>query len=295
MTLMTDHPPSAKKRPALGRGLSAILPTAAAPRAPSGQAVAQIPVGLIDPNPVQPRSNFDEDALRGLAESIRADGVLQPLLVRPAGSRYTLIVGERRLKAARLAGLTTVPSIVREIEADRLLEATLVENIQREDLNPIEIALALEQMLKELEIVQDQLAERTGMSRTSVTNHLRLLKLPLAVIRLVRDGKLQMGHARALLALDSDEEIESVANRAVETEMSVRSVEEYVRRKRSDAKRRRPQALDPNIAAAIENLERVLQAPVRLRGRGRKGRIEIAYSSPSELEAIYDRIVGEAG
>ena len=291
---MTDDPYSRKKRPALGRGLSAILPTPAALRAPSGQAVAQIPVGLIDPNPVQPRANFDEEALRGLAESIRADGVLQPLLVRPAGSRYTLIVGERRLKAARLAGLPTVPSIVREIAPERLLEATLVENIQREDLNPIEIALALEQMLKELDLVQDQLAERTGMSRTSVTNHLRLLKLPLPVIRLVRDGKLQMGHARALLALDSDEEIESVANRAVENEMSVRSVEEYVRRRRSDVKRRRPQVLDPNIAAAIENLERVLQAPVRLRGRGRKGRIEIAYSSPGELEAIYDRIVGES-
>lgn len=291
---MTDDSYSRKKRPALGRGLSAILPTPAAPRAPSGQAVAQIPVGLIDPNPVQPRANFDEEALRGLAESIRADGVLQPLLVRPAGSRYTLIVGERRLKAARLAGLPTVPSIVREIAPERLLEATLVENIQREDLNPIEIALALEQMLKELDLVQDQLAERTGMSRTSVTNHLRLLKLPLPVIRLVRDGKLQMGHARALLALESDEEIESVANRAVENEMSVRSVEEYVRRRRIDAKRRRPQVLDPNIAAAIENLERVLQAPVRLRGRGRKGRIEIAYSSPGELEAIYDRIVGES-
>ena len=291
---MTDHPASPKKRPALGRGLAAILPTATTPRAPSGQAVAQVPVDLIDPNPVQPRSDFDEEALRGLAESIRADGILQPLLVRPSKNRYTLIVGERRLKAARLAGLRAVPAIVREIEPDRLLEATLVENIQREDLNPIEIALALEQMLKELDLVQDQLAERTGMSRTSVTNHLRLLKLPLAVIRLVRAGKLQMGHARALLALGSDEEIESVANRAVENEMSVRSVEEYVRRRRSDAKRRRPQALDPNIAAAIENLERVLQAPVRLRGRGRKGRIEIAYSSPGELEAIYDRIVGES-
>ena len=256
--------------------------------------MAQVPVDLIDPNPVQPRSDFDEEALRGLAESILADGILQPLLVRPAKNRYTLIVGERRLKAARLAGLRSVPAIVREIAPDRLLEATLVENIQREDLNPIEIALALEQMLKELNIVQDQLAERTGMSRTSVTNHLRLLKLPLAVIRLVRGGKLQMGHARALLALDSADEIESLANRAVETEMSVRSVEEFVRRKRSDAKRRRPQAIDPNVAAAIENLERVLEAPVRLRGRGRKGRIEIAYSSPAELEAIYDRIVGES-
>ena len=290
---MTDQPASPKRRPALGRGLSALLPTPTVAAAPSGQAVAQVPVNLIDPNPVQPRTDFSEETLRGLAESIRADGILQPLLVRPSGRRYTLIVGERRLKAARLADLPTVPAIVREIEPERLLEVTLVENIQREDLNPIEIALALEQMLKELDIVQDQLAERTGMSRTSVTNHLRLLKLPLPVIALVRAGKLQMGHARALLALDSDAEIEKLANRAVEAEMSVRSIEEYIRRKRGGTRRRRPQGLDPNVAAAIEDLERVLQAPVRLRGHGRKGRIEIAYSSPDELEAIYDRIMGE--
>lgn len=291
---MTNEPASPKRRPALGRGLSALLPTPTVAAAPSDQAVTQIAVDRIDPNPVQPRTEFNEETLRGLAESIRADGVLQPLLVRPSGSRYTLIVGERRLKAARLADLPTVPAIVREIEPERLLEVTLVENIQREDLNPIEVALALEQMLKELDIVQDQLAERTGMSRTSVTNHLRLLKLPLSVIGLVRAGKLQMGHARALLALDGDAEIEKLANRAVETEMSVRSIEEYIRRKRSGSRRRRPQGLDPNVAAAIENLERVLQAPVRLRGHGRKGRIEIAYSSSDELEAIYDRIVGES-
>ena len=291
---MTSEPGSPKRRPALGRGLSALLPTPTGAAAPSDRAVAQIPVNLIDPNPVQPRTEFNEETLRGLAESIRADGVLQPLLVRPSGRRYTLIVGERRLKAARLANLPTVPAIVREIEPERLLEVTLVENIQREDLNPIEIALALEQMLRELDIVQDQLAERTGMSRTSVTNHLRLLKLPLSVIGMVRAGKLQMGHARALLALDGDAEIEKLANRAVETEMSVRAIEEYIRRKRRGSKGRRPQALDPNVAAAIEDLERVLQAPVRLRGHGRKGRIEIAYSSPDELEAIYDRIIGES-
>ena len=291
---MTNELASPKRRPALGRGLSALLPTPTVAAAPSDQAVTQIPVNRIDPNPVQPRTDFNEETLRGLAESIRADGVLQPLLVRPSGSRYTLIVGERRLKAARLADLPTVPAIVREIEPERLLEVTLVENIQREDLNPIEVALALEQMLMELDVVQDQLAERTGMSRTSVTNHLRLLKLPLSVIGLVRAGKLQMGHARALLALDSDAEIEKLANRAVETEMSVRSIEEYIRRKRSGSRRRRPQGLDPNVAAAIENLERVLQAPVRLRGHGRKGRIEIAYSSSDELEAIYDRIMGES-
>ena len=292
---MTNKPASPKHRPALGRGLSALLTTSTVSAAPPGQAVAQLPVDRIDPNPVQPRTEFNEEGLRGLADSIRADGVLQPLLVRPSGTRYTLIVGERRLKAAKLADLATVPAIVREVEPERLLEVTLVENIQREDLNPIEVALALEQMLKELDIIQDQLAERTGMSRTSVTNHLRLLKLPVSVIGLVRAGKLQMGHARALLALDSDAEIEELANRAVETEMSVRAVEEHIRRKRSGTKRRRPQALDPNVAAAVENLERVLQAPVRLRGHGRKGRIEIAYSSSDDLAAIYDRIVGESG
>ena len=282
---------SLKKR-ALGRGLAALLPTAAPAGAESLQGVAQVAIAKIDPNPVQPRTTFDPEALGELAASIRADGVLQPLLVRPSGDRYTLIVGERRLKACRLAGMTTVPAIVREIEADKLLEVTLAENIQRENLNPIEIAAALDRMITDLDLIHEELAARTGMSRASITNHLRLLRLPAAVKQLIRDGKLQMGHARALLPLENAAQQEALATRAADSELSVREVERLVRQLLEPRKKRPPVKLDPNVAAAIEELERVLQAPVRLKRRGKRGRLEIDYSSPEQLAAIYDRIVG---
>ena len=281
-----------EKRPALGRGLSAILPPPPPPEAGS-ETVLRVSVAKIDPNPAQPRQHFGEDSLQQLAASIRADGVLQPVLVRPDGERYTLIVGERRLRAARRAGLDSVPAIVRDIAADRLLEVTLIENIQRQDLNPIEIALALERMLADLHLLQHELAERTGMSRSSVANHLRLLKLPTRVLAEVRDGNLRMGHARALLALDTDGQKEALAERAVAEGMSVRQVEEAVRRVLKPAKPKLKKPVDPNVAAALEELERVLQAPVRLRGTPEKGRLEIRYRSAEELAAIYDRVVRE--
>ena len=277
------------KRKALGKGLGAILP---APKTRS-RTLLDVPVDSIDPNPVQPRSSFDEASLRGLAASILADGVLQPVLVRPVRGRYSLVVGERRVQACRLAGLKSIPAIVREIDPDKLLEVTLVENIQREDLNPIEIALALERMQAELGLIHEQLATRTGMSRTSITNHLRLLRLPPAVKDLVRGKKLQMGHARALLPLENPTDQESLAERAATEGLSVRDVERMVRRLLKPRKRRAQPELDPNIADAIDKLERFLQAPVRLRQRGRKGRLEIAFSSPEQLAAIYDRIVGD--
>ena len=276
------------RRP-LGKGLGALLPKAVP--VPN---VAEIPIERIDPNPVQPRSRFDEESLRGLAESIRADGVLQPVLVRTDGDRYTLVVGERRVKACRLAGLSTVPAIVRAIARDKLLEVTLVENVQRQDLNPIEIATALQRMVNELHLIHEQLASRTGMSRTSITNHLRLLRLPLAVKQLVREGKLRMGHARALLPLTRASDQESLAKETVASDLSVREVERRARRILKPPRKRAKTHVDPNVTAAIENLERVLQAPVRLRQRGTKGRLEISYSSQDELAAIYDRIVGEA-
>ena len=282
---------SLKKR-ALGRGLAALLPTAAPAEADPLQGVAQVPIAKIDPNPLQPRTTFDPEALGELAASIRADGVLQPLLVRPSGDRYTLIVGERRLKACRLAGMTDVPAIVREIEPDKLLEVTLVENVQRENLNPIEIAVALDRMIADLDLIHEELAARTGMSRTSITNHLRLLRLPAAVKQLIRDRKLQMGHARALLPLENAAQQEALATRAAASELSVREVERLVRQLLVPRKKRAAEKLDPNVAAAIEELERVLQAPVRLKQRGKRGRLEIDYSSPEQLAAIYDRIVG---
>jgi len=280
------------KRRALGKGLAALLPTAAPAAEESLQGVTQVPIAKIDPNPVQPRTTFDPEALGALAASIRADGVLQPVLVRPAGDRYTLVVGERRLKACRLAGMATVPAIVREIEPDKLLEVTLVENIQRENLNPIEIAAALERMIADLNLIHEELAARTGMSRASITNHLRLLRLPAGVKQLIRDGKLQMGHARALLPIENAAQQESLATRAATSELSVREVERLVRQLLEPRKKRAVPKLDPNVGAAIEELERVLQAPVRLKQRGKGGRVEIDYSSPEQLAAIYDRIVG---
>ena len=285
---------SPSKRKALGKGLGALLPSVPAHSYEDAQAVVQVPVAKIDPNPLQPRTDFDEDALRELAASIRADGVLQPVLVRPDKDRYILIVGERRLKACRIAGLSTVPAVIRMIEPDKLLEVTLVENIQREDLNPLEIAAALERMIADLGLIHEELAERTGMSRASITNHLRLLKLPLAVRRLLRAGKLQMGHARALLPLDNQVQQEELAERAVKSQLAVREVEHLVRELLEPRKKETKQPVDPNVSAAIETLERVLQAPVRIRQRGKKGRLEISYSSEQELAAIYDRIVGEA-
>ena len=289
--MQSETSKSLKKR-ALGRGLAALLPTAGPAGAEPLEGVAQVSIAKIDPNPVQPRSTFDPEALGELAASIRADGVLQPLLVRPSGDRYTLIVGERRLKACRLAGMTTVPAIVREIEADKLLEVTLAENIQRENLNPIEIATALDRMITDLDLIHEELAARTGMSRASITNHLRLLRLPAAVKQLIRDGKLQMGHARALLPLENAAQQEALATRTADSELSVREVERLVRQLLEPRKKRAAVKLDPNVAAAIEELERVLQAPVRLKQRGKRGRLEIDYSSPEQLAAIYDRIVG---
>ena len=289
-----EHENKPPVRSVLGKGLGALLPQVPTRAPDAGQAVIEIPIAKVDPNPVQPRTTFDNESLRELAASIRSDGVLQPVLVSRDGDRYTLVVGERRLKACRLAGLPTIPAIVREIEPDKLLEVTLVENIQREDLNPIEVAMALDRMVSDLHLIHEELAVRTGMSRASITNHLRLLRLPPAVRKLVRERKLQMGHARALLPLDRASDQETLADHAARSQLSVREVERMVRKLLRPARRRNERSVDPNVAAAIEELERVLQAPVRLRqSTGEKGCLEIAYSSQEQLAAIYDRIVGE--
>lgn len=291
---MAKARPKSNKRRALGKGLGALLPNPPATSADVTEAVIQIPVAKIDPNPLQPRVDFDDQALRDLATSIQSDGVLQPVVVQRDQDRYILVVGERRLKACRLAGLPTVPAIIRNIESEKLLEVTLVENIQRENLNPLEIAAALDRMIADLGLIHEELAERTGMSRTSITNHLRLLKLPLAVKDLLRKGQLQMGHARALLAIDNESQQEALAHRAVEARLAVREVERLVRNLLEPKKRKEQAPDDPNVAAALGTLERILQAPVRVRRRGKKGRLEISFSSDEDLAAIYDRIVGDS-
>ncbi len=289
-------------RKALGRGLSALLaPRAEAPAAPSlppnDHAVSSISIDLIDPNPLQPRSVFQPDRLHELANSIRSNGIIQPLIVRRAGERYQLVAGERRWRAAKLAGLEEVPAVVRDFEDSRLLEITLVENIQREDLNPIEVARAFERLVKELGLTHEQIAERTGKDRATVTNTLRLLKLPGEVQNLLADRRLSMGHARAILGLPTPELQVQAAERATAQSLSVRQVEQLVNRMtqpREPKSAEEASTQDPNVRAAAQDLERTLGTRVRIIEKSpQRGRIEIDYFSQDELHRLYSLITGK--
>ncbi len=292
-------------RKALGKGLNALLSSRTAPRSeplppPSATAsqpepVSRLPIAIIDPNPLQPRSVFQADRLQELADSIRANGIIQPLVVRANGDRYQLVAGERRWRAAKLAGLTEVPAVVQHIPDDHLLEITLVENIQREDLNAIEIAQAFDRLVRDLNLSHDDIAHRTGKDRTTVTNTLRLLKLPPDVQQLVAERRLSMGHARAILSLPTPELQRQVADRASAHGLSVRQVEHLVKRMTAPREPKAPDdVIDPNVKAAIAELERVLGTRVRIAAKSdHRGRIEIEYYSPEDLDRIYWVIVGD--
>lgn len=232
--------------------------------------------------------------MEGLAQSIRTDGLVQPIVVRKSGLRFTLIAGERRLRAAKLAGLTKIPALIREIAQDRILEVTLVENIQREDLNPIEIASALERMIEELQLSHEEVATRTGKDRSTITNLLRLLNLPSDVRNLIAEGHISGSHARAIAGLEKVEDQRALANKTVAQGLSVRQVENAVRKLTNSNPAKVNNELDPNVSAAMDNLEHRLKTKVRLIGRGqRKGKIEIEYYSTEDLERIYSTIMGE--
>lgn len=288
-------------RRALGKGLGALLPSPPAGSSRSNGSIEEptdglrsISVELIDPNPFQPRRSFQEDTLEGLAQSIRTDGLVQPIVVRKSGLRFTLIAGERRLRAAKLAGLTKIPALIREIAQDRILEVTLVENIQREDLNPIEIASALERMIEELQLSHEEVATRTGKDRSTITNLLRLLNLPSDVRNLIAEGHISGSHARAIAGLEKVEDQRALANKTVAQGLSVRQVENAVRKLTNSNPAKVNNELDPNVSAAMDNLEHRLKTKVRLIGRGqRKGKIEIEYYSTEDLERIYSTIMGE--
>jgi ParB family chromosome partitioning protein len=300
-----------QRRKALGRGLNALLgsktPTAAAPAkaaaapAPAAEPPAEgeirhVSLNAIDVNPHQPRTEFAAAALEELARSIKADGVIQPILVRPNRDRYLLVAGERRMRAAKVAGLEAIPAVIREIDDDKLLEIALVENIQREDLNPIEVALALQQMAQQLQLSHEELAQRTGKDRSTITNLLRLLRLPADIQSLVAEKQLSMGHARALLALQDEDRQRDVAQKVIARGMSVRQTEQLIKQMLEPAPEPKPETPpDPNVEAAVEEMERVLGTRVKLVARGKKkGRIEIEYNSPDELERIYELLVGES-
>jgi len=288
--------PTGNPRRALGRGLTSLLPSRPAPQA-APVAVGQpsrLPIDSIDPNPVQPRTGFPAERLQELAASVKEHGILQPLLVRPQGARFQLVAGERRWRAAKLAGLAEVPVIIQEVPDDRLLEITLVENIQRDELNPLEVARAFDRLTRELGLSQEEIAKRTGKDRSTISNMLRLLKLPPDVQQLVAEHRLSMGHARAVLGLPTPELQRQVAEKASAQGLSVRQVERLVQRL---TRPREPEAVDgaaedPNLKAAVEELERVLGTRVRLVPRGeQRGRIEIEYYSAEDLDRIYAIIV----
>lgn len=297
MTNGPDH-----QRKALGKGLSALLPSRGAVAAKSETDAKpqviyhqlEIPIDQIEPNPLQPRTTFESERLEQLAQSIRANGVIQPLIVRRNHERYQLVAGERRWRAARLANLTHIPVVVHDIIDDHLLEITLIENIQREDLNPIEVATAFDRLARDLHLSHEEIARRTGKDRTTITNMLRLLKLPGEVQQFLAERRLHMGHARAILALPTPELQRQVAEKASAEQLSVRQVERLVNRMMEPREAKPPDAItqDPNVRAAAAELERVLGTRVRIIERSEhQGRIEIEYYSAPELDRIYSFIV----
>jgi ParB family transcriptional regulator, chromosome partitioning protein len=285
--------PSEGPRRALGKGLTALLPARVeVPATAETTTPNHIRIDEIDANPVQHRRIFEPDRLQELANSIKALGIIQPIVVRPAGSRYQLVAGERRWRAAKLAGLETIPAVVKEIPDNRLLEITLVENIQREDLNPIETALAFDRLAHELNLSHEQIGERTGKDRSTITNLLRLLQLPPDLQALVANRRLSQGHARCLLGIPAELQRE-VAEKVVAQGLSVRQVESLTQRMTENRKTKSPKevSVDPNVKAAIETLERVLSTKVRIVEKSNNsGRIEIEYYSPEDLDRIYSAI-----
>jgi ParB family transcriptional regulator, chromosome partitioning protein len=293
---------NSNKKKALGRGLSAILEspeTDITSKDISGSfvagAIANIPIGNIESNPFQPREDFDEQALLDLANSIKEQGIIQPITVRKLGyDKYQLISGERRLKASKMAGLREIPSYIRVANDQQMLEMALVENIQRESLNALEIALSYNRLIEECNLSMDELSVRVGKNRTTVTNYIRLLKLPAEVQVNVRDGQLSMGHARAIINIGDDNTQITIARNVVKKGLSVREVEEIVRnlnKQPSTQKNRDNKPLPPHFEAIRNNLASRLSLKVELKRNTKgSGTIVIPFSSDSELEKIISAI-----
>jgi len=297
------------KRRALGKGLESLLPSRPAPA--TVQSITanaaeitgkplEIPLDQIDRNPFQTRSHFDEAKLAELAQSIAASGVVQPIVVRPlSGGRYQLITGERRWLASKKADKATIPAIVRQVSDEQTLEMTIVENLQRADLNPIEQARAYQRLSNDFKMTQEQMAIRTGKERASVSNFLRLLRLPESVQQKVESGDLSFGHARTLLALDSPESITSAAQKVMALSLSVRQTESYVQglinpeakvKKESKANK---QPEDPNVREAQDRLRRTLGLKVHIDDKNGKGRVIIEYSGLEDFDSILTALGGQ--
>jgi len=278
----------------LGRGLGALIPTGTVAEQAGG--LADIPTSDIRPNPQQPREHFDEEALASLADSIREVGVLQPVLVRAAeAGGFELIAGERRWRAARRVGLPTIPAIIRVADDATVLQHAIVENVQREELNPLEEAAAYQQLIEDFSLTHDEVATRVGKSRVTITNTLRLLQLPPSIQRLVKDGSLRMGHARALLGTPDRSFQEQLARRVVAEDLSVREVEEAIRDRDGDQTGSAPEKPPakttrlhpPGLLELEELLGDYLDTRVRIAMGPRHGRVQIEFANLEDLERIY--------
>lgn len=287
---------------ALGRGLDALLGSYSET---VENTVQNISLNLIDNNSNQPRVQFDEDKLSELAESIRVHGIVQPILLKKIGERYRIIAGERRFRAARLAGLSEIPAIIKNMSEREMQEVALIENLQRVDLNPIEEASAIKELLTGYGLTQEELASRLGKSRPAITNALRLLTLPQEVQGMLRDGKLSAGHARALAALDDPEDIIEIANCVADNKLSVRETEALVKKLQSqiaaeeeaDEQNQKPQprktALTSELKNAQQRLTEYFGTKVRFKGDEDKGKIVIEYYSKDDLMNIFDMLIAE--
>jgi len=274
---------------ALGRGLDALL---SAP-GPEPRRVLEVEVHRIQPNPRQPRARFDEESLTDLAQSIRSNGILQPILVRPNDGKYEIIAGERRWRAAQKAGLQRVPVLIREAADAQVLELALVENIQREDLNPVDEARAYQMLVEDLDLSQEEVARRVGKERATVANTLRLLHLPQLALKALEAGQITTGHAKAILSHKKREDQEDLLDAILKRGLSVREAEAYRRRGGARALNRRH--TDPDTMAAAEQVSRELGLPVEIRRRGRGGEMAVRFRNEEELQRLFERLLGEGG
>ena len=299
--MMTIAPADPKRR-ALGKGLDSLLPRVPATVAPAGESEGgkprEIPIEQIDRNPFQTRTQMNEEQLGELAASITANGVVQPILVRPlANGRFQLIAGERRWRASQLAGKQTIPAILRQVSDEQAMEITIVENLQRADLNPMEQARAFERLAREFHMTQEQMATRTGKDRATVSNFLRLLRLPATVQGRVEKGELSFGHARALLSLEHAEEMEKAAQRVAGLSLSVRQTETYVQGllhpEKAAKKEPKPEVpVDPNVREVQERLQRALGLKVQIEDHKGRGKVIIEYAKLEDFDTLLEQLAG---
>ncbi len=278
------------KKKALGKGLKAFIPEEYGIL--KEEKYAELDIDQLRPNPLQPRLKFSQDSIDELSRSIKESGVLQPIIVAPEGDGYRIIVGERRWRAAQRIGLKKIPVLIRTMSNEKQLEASLIENLHREDLNPLEIALAYQKLIQELDLTQEEIAQKVGKDRSSVTNYLRLLRLPQEIQDCLAEGKISMGHARALLSLEDPQTQITLCQQLIEENRSVRDVERMIQRLKRKPLTKKIRETDPDLLALQEELLKVLGTKVSISGTQDKGVIKVYYFSMEDLDRIYEKIKG---